>query len=124
MTDGYGARLFDQHANMLEASGITPDHARERGYVSVDTKKRLEGLKVVKPGRSIPGLLIPQLRKDGSTWGWQYRPDEPRTNGDGKPPGCGVGAAQMARAARLRWPTGTTSHSMGAESSSRSTRTS
>jgi predicted transcriptional regulator len=81
----YGARLFDQHAAMLAASKITPEHARDRGYVSVDTKKRLEVLKVVKPGRRVPGLLIPQLRQDGSTWGWQYRPDEPRTNGDGKP---------------------------------------
>ena len=81
----YGARLLDQHAAILAASGITPEHARARGYVSVDTKKRLEDLKVVKSGRRVPGLLIPQLRQDGSTWGWQYRPDEPRRNGDGKP---------------------------------------
>src|SRR5215203_1840762 len=70
---------------MLIASAITPDHARVRGYVSVDTKIRLENLGVTKAGRNVPGLLVPQLRKDGSTWGYQYRPDTPRLNGTGKP---------------------------------------
>jgi hypothetical protein len=81
----YGARLFDQHAAMLGASAITPDHARSRGYVSVYTKIRLEQVGVTKAGRNVPGLLVPQLRKDGSTWGYQYRPDVPRLNGSGKP---------------------------------------
>jgi hypothetical protein len=81
----YGIRLFDQHAAMLAASKITPEHARDRGYLSVDTKIRLEQLGVTKAGRNIPGLLVPQLRKDGSTWGYQYRPDVPRNNGNGKP---------------------------------------
>ena len=67
------------------ASGITPEHARARGYVSVDTKKRLEQLNITKAGRNVPGLLVPQLRKDGSTWGYQYRPDAPRLNSKGKP---------------------------------------
>ena len=35
------------------------------------------------PGR-VPGLLVPMLRADGSTWGYQYRPDDPRLRG-GKP---------------------------------------
>jgi Domain of unknown function (DUF3854) len=39
---------------------------------------------VFRPGRRVPGLLVPQLRADGSTWGYQYRPDEPRLR-DGKP---------------------------------------
>jgi Domain of unknown function (DUF3854) len=82
---GYGARLFDQHAAMLAASTVTAEHARLRGYVSVDIKKRLENLGVTPAGRNIPGLLVPQLRKDGSTWGYQYRPDAPRINGTGKP---------------------------------------
>ena len=74
----YGLALFAQHAAMLAASAITPEHARARGYVSVDTKVRLEKLGITKAGRNIPGLLVPQRRKDGSTWGWQYRPDVPR----------------------------------------------
>jgi pyrimidine operon attenuation protein/uracil phosphoribosyltransferase len=81
----YGMGLFDQHQVMLAESKITPEHARARGYRSVDTKARLEVLGVTKAGRNVPGLLVPQLRKDGSTWGYQYRPDVPRLNGAGKP---------------------------------------
>jgi hypothetical protein len=55
----YGSRLFDQHAAMLAASNITPEHARERGYVSVDTKKRVADIGVTPYGRNIPGLLVP-----------------------------------------------------------------
>jgi hypothetical protein len=79
----YGVAIFPQHAEALADSGITPDHTRARGYVSVDTKKRLEQLGVTKAGRNIPGLLVPQLRADGSTWGYQYRADDPRVR-DGK----------------------------------------
>jgi hypothetical protein len=32
----------------------------------------------------VPGLLIPERRVDGSVWGYQYRPDAPRRNADGK----------------------------------------
>ncbi len=84
MTAAYGLSLFPQHAQVLAESGITPDYARARGYVTVDTKARLERLGVTKAGRNIPGLLVPQLRADGSTWGYQYRPDVPRLR-DGKP---------------------------------------
>jgi Domain of unknown function (DUF3854) len=79
-TTEYGAGIFDDHAGMLKASGITPEHALKRRYMSVDTKKRLEGLKITKAGRNTPGLLIPLRRKDGSAWGYQYRPDQPRLN--------------------------------------------
>ena len=79
----YSMALFPQHRKMLAESGIPAEHARARGYVSVDTKVRLEGIGVTKAGRNVPGLLVPQLRKDGSTWGYQYRPDSPRLNGKG-----------------------------------------
>jgi hypothetical protein len=62
---GYGASIFDQHAAMLEASKVTPEHALTRGYVSVDTKKRLEGVGVTKVGRNVPGLLVPMRDKAG-----------------------------------------------------------
>jgi hypothetical protein len=81
----YGIGLFEQHAAMLAASNITPEHARARPYRSVDTKKRLEEIGITKGGRNVPGLLIPLLRKDGSTWGYQYRPDQPRIDSKGKP---------------------------------------
>ncbi len=76
--------LFPQHVSMLAASGITPEHARARGYVSVDTKARVRSLKVTPKGCTVPGLLVPQRGADGSVWGYQYRPDEPRLR-DGKP---------------------------------------
>lgn len=76
---GDGPRLFDQHAAMLAASNITPEHARVRGYLSVDTKKQIEHL-ITKAGRNVPGLLVPLLRKDGSIWGYQgsYFPERLR----------------------------------------------
>lgn len=76
--------LFPQHAEMLRASGITEAQADARGYRSIDTKKRLDDLNVTKAARKVPGLLVPMLRDDGSVWGYQYRPDEPRLR-DGKP---------------------------------------
>ncbi len=81
----YGLALFPQHAATLAASAIPPEHARARGYVSVDVKRRLAELGVTPAGRSVPGLLVPLLRRDGSTWGHQYRADTPRLNGAGRP---------------------------------------
>ena len=82
---GYGMGLFSQHAELLRASAITPELARARGYRSVDTKAHLESIHIAKAGQNVPGLLVPMLRKDGSTWGFQFRPDVPRLNGTGKP---------------------------------------
>lgn len=73
-----------EHAAMLQASGITEDHAYARKYRSVEEKARLEHVGVTRTGRRVPGLLVPQLRADGSCWGYQYRPNEPRLR-DGKP---------------------------------------
>jgi Domain of unknown function (DUF3854) len=82
---GYGAAIFPNHADMLRESAISPEVARERGYVSVDSRKQLQryakGFGAKCP---VPGLLIPLHRADGSVWGYQYRPDAPRVM-DGKP---------------------------------------
>jgi len=80
----YGMAIFPAHAKALAASGITPEHARARGYVSVDTKKRVRELGVTPSGCTVPGLLVPQRAADGSIWGYQYRPDNPRVL-SGKP---------------------------------------
>lgn len=80
----YGMGLFEQHAKLLADSAITPEHARARPYRSVDTKIRLEEIGIVKVGQHVPGLLIPLLDIEGKTWGYQYRPDNPRLNKDGK----------------------------------------
>lgn len=70
--------ISPEHLAMLAASGITPEHAAARGYETITDTARLAELKIAKAGRNVPGLLVPQLRADGSTWGYQYRPDTPR----------------------------------------------
>ena len=85
MASDFGIALFPQHAKLLRASVISPEVAAERGYVSVDTKTRLEGLKFAKSQRNVPGLLIPIWATDGEIRLYQHRPDTPRLNGDGKP---------------------------------------
>jgi hypothetical protein len=73
------------HMRMLAESGITSEHAAARGYETVTGPERLAEVNVVRAVRShVPGLLVPMLRVDGSTWGYQYRPDTPRLR-DGKP---------------------------------------
>jgi hypothetical protein len=75
---GYGLHILPQHAALLEASAIDPQVARARGYVSVDTKTRLESAGFARYQRRVPALLIPQHRADESVWGYQLRPDSPR----------------------------------------------
>lgn len=86
MSATYSTALLPQHAAMLAASGITAEHASARGYVSVDERTwfKRQGLTVTRAGQRVPGLLVPQRRADGSVWGYQYRPDDPRQR-DGKP---------------------------------------
>jgi hypothetical protein len=77
--------ISPDHLAMLAASGITAEFAMARGYETITDPKRLTQLKIVKPARHcVPGLLVPMLRDEGSTWGYQYRPDNPRLR-DGKP---------------------------------------
>jgi len=79
------AMIAPHHLDMLAESGIPPEHAAARGYETITDSRRLAELGVVKAARNcVPGLLIPLLRADGSTWGYQYRPDIPRWR-SGKP---------------------------------------
>lgn len=78
-------KIAPQHLKMLEESGIPPEHAYARGYETIRDSSRLADLKIVKAARGcVPGLLVPMLRAEGSTWGYQYRPDSPRLR-QGKP---------------------------------------
>ena len=84
----YGIALFPQHAALLRASAISPDVARQRNYQSVDTKARLESIDIAKAHRLVPGLLIPVYgpeSSNGEAATWQYRPDRPRIDTNGKP---------------------------------------
>lgn len=74
---GFGMSLFPQHQEILISSAISPMIARERGYVSVDTKKRLDDLGFKSFQQIVPGLLIPIHTVD-QTKSYQYRPDNPR----------------------------------------------
>jgi Protein of unknown function (DUF3631)/Domain of unknown function (DUF3854) len=70
--------IADHHLAMLAASGITPEHAAARGYETIRDPRRLAQLGIARAGQRTQGLLVPQLRAEGSTWGHQYRPDSPR----------------------------------------------
>ena len=50
----YGGGLIPQHARLLAASAIDVGVARERGYVTADTKTRLEGLGFGPPRGASP----------------------------------------------------------------------
>lgn len=76
--------IAKHHLDMLASSGISSERAELRGYETVQDKGRLVDLGVAQAGRRVPGLLVPSLRVDGSTWGYQYRPDVPRTDGKGR----------------------------------------
>jgi len=81
-----GSPMNEYHAKMLAGSGIPPEHAVSRGYETIVDSRRLAAIGIVKSARKcVPGLLIPLLRCDGSTWGYQYRPDLPRLDSKGKP---------------------------------------
>jgi len=83
---GYGLHIFPHHAKLLEKSAISPDVARARGYVSVDTGTRLVPAGFAKSQRrTVPGLLIPLHGTDGTVRLHQYRPDSPRLDKDGRP---------------------------------------
>src|SRR5262249_60447583 len=81
---GYGLHIFGQHAALLAASAISPEVARERGYVSADEKTRLERAGFAKSQRVVPSLLIPIYGADGELRLYQNRPDNPRLD-NGKP---------------------------------------
>jgi Domain of unknown function (DUF3854) len=83
IVSGYGASIFPQHARLLEDSAISPEVARARGYVSVDTKSRLEGPGFAPYQRRVPGLLIPVHDATGAVVLHQYRPDRPRVTKKG-----------------------------------------
>jgi hypothetical protein len=83
---GYGLHIFPAHAALLEASAISPEVSRARGYMSVDTGTRLESAGFAKAQRrNTPGLLIPIYGTDGTVRLHQYRADNPRLGTDGRP---------------------------------------
>ena len=69
---------------MLAASGITAEHAVVRGYETITDKRWFDTRKLkitpAGPQRARPaGAAAP--RPTARTWGYQYRPDNPRLRG-------------------------------------------
>jgi hypothetical protein len=77
--------LAKNHERMLiEESAIAWDVIRRRDYRTITDPEELLELGF-KPYQVItPGLLIPVYDMFGNVSSYQYRPDNPRKNGDGK----------------------------------------
>jgi hypothetical protein len=77
--------LAEQHEKMLrEESGISQEVVVARGYRTVDTKSELKRLGFSERQCNKPGLLIPVYSPTGDIATYQFRPDEPRIDKNGK----------------------------------------
>lgn len=74
-------RHYQEH---IRGSGISIEVAKERGYESILGQKKLEDKGFSKLQRRTSGLLLPIHAPDGSIPLCQFRPDNPRENGQGK----------------------------------------
>lgn len=78
----FGVGVSPEHGRLLQASGISPEVARARGYRSVgseDVPTLRRGPQRYTPTRAaaaVPGLLIPVWDIEGVAWS-QIRPDTP-----------------------------------------------
>jgi len=77
--------LLQHHFEHLQASAISIEVLKQRGYRSVLRKGELGELGFSKSQQRVPGLLIPLWGVDGKVCGYQYRPDKPRLNARRKP---------------------------------------
>ncbi len=75
---GYGLGVFPQHQAKLASSAVAVDVARERGYVTADTKAGLERYGFSPAQRRPPALVIPVRDVFGEVAGYQLRSDDPR----------------------------------------------
>jgi hypothetical protein len=76
--------LLFQHLKKLEESGVSDNVSQARGYRSVIDRDELSALGFVSMLSPVPGLLIPLHGVDGLVVGYQYRPDEPYVDQQGK----------------------------------------
>ena len=77
--------LVEQHDKMLlEESGISPEVIEARGYRTVEDPEELLNLGYQDYQAITPGLLIPLHDMFGNVSSYQYRPDDPRKNAEGK----------------------------------------
>jgi Domain of unknown function (DUF3854) len=77
--------LAEQHEKMLlEESGISQKVVEARGYRTVETKSELKSLGFSERQCNKPGLLIPVYSPTGDIATYQFRPDKPRIDKNGK----------------------------------------
>ncbi len=80
----YGLAILPQHARLLGESAISPEVARERGYVTADTKKQLDRLGFAGYQQLVPALVVPVRDVTGAIATYQLRADHPRVTKAGK----------------------------------------
>ncbi len=77
--------LSDRHRRMLEAdSAIAPEVIQSRGYQTISDLQELLELGFQSYQVITPGLLVPLYDMWGNVSSYQYRPDNPRKDTDGK----------------------------------------
>jgi len=78
------AGIKEAHAAQLEASGISLEIAQQRGIKTVTESAMLHhvGFKISQD--HVPGILIPIWGVNGQRRSWQYRPDVPRKDNQGR----------------------------------------
>ena len=77
--------LSDRHRHMLEVeSAITLEVIQARAYRTIEDPKELLSLGFQPYQAITPGLLVPLYDMWGNVASYQYRPDDPRENGEGK----------------------------------------
>src|SRR5215211_3851657 len=77
--------LSGTHKTLLfEESAITPEVVESRAYRTMIDPEELLGLGFEPYQALTPGLLVPLYDMFGHVSSYQYRPDNPRTNGEGK----------------------------------------
>ena len=79
------AILSDRHRHMLEIeSAITAEVIQARGYRTIEDPEELLNLGYQDYQAITPGLLVPLHDMFGNVSSYQYRPDDPRENAEGK----------------------------------------
>ena len=77
--------LVDHFRHLNEGSGISVDVIKERGYRSIQRKGELEKLGFSSSQQRAPGILIPLWGVEGTEAGYQFRPDNPRSDARSRP---------------------------------------
>jgi hypothetical protein len=79
------AILCERHRHMLEVeSAITLEVIQSRAYRTIEDPEELLNLGFQLYQAITPGLLVPLYDMWGNVSSYQYRPDNPRNNGEGK----------------------------------------